>query len=978
MSLVLCTQCGTSNAAQARFCAQCGKPLPVQSIGSWSGPPACPRCQTPIRSSARFCPTCGYDLMQQPVLPGRPAATPVGGPPVFPGGVNAAMGGPPVVPGAFPGGPNGIAGNPGGGHTVLVSDLQGENTLIVRWMGGNTQRYPLAKPAVTLGRAPDNDVVINHPAVSGHHLSLSVLPGNMTVTDLNSTNGTQLNGHRIQPNVPTSVQFGDVLRIGDLTGNWISLGLESPAGEALRTLALGQLDLSRQVDITIGRDPTSYLPLNHPTVSLHHARIFKQGNTLFIKDLGTTNGTFVNGKRITQATLNSGDEIQIGPFKLAYDAQQQSLAQSMRLGHRIDAIRLGREVANKRMILKDVSLTVNPGEFIALVGGSGAGKSTLMKAMNGYEPANHGHMLLDAEPLYSKLELYRTQMGYVPQDDIIHRTLPVKVALWYAAKLRLPDARPQEIHSRIQDALRAVDMMEHAEKPVRVLSGGQRKRVSIAVELLARPTLFFLDEPTSGLDPGLEKKMMYDLNRLADEGRTVVLVTHATANISQCDQVAFLSQGRLSYYGPPDDALKFFNVQDFSDIYLKLSQEVDPAKGKPVPQELQPYYQPKQGAPSKVNAGVLWAEHYRRSAQFQKYVAERQSKLKSGASAVMAGAVPALRRSKDSFLRQAYILTRRQMDLIRYDWRTLAILLLMMPLIALLFMGVSEKQDFTGKPGTLSMIKFELENEVQKKITEWEKKPAATRGKLEDATEVNYTPVENAQTLVTMLALALTQGGTFVAAYEIVKERAIYRRERAVNLSAVAYVSSKVIVLGLFAILQVASVLLIMSLGVDFNLPGVIFEKSAVFEIFITLYLGMIASIALGLFISAIVPNTDVVLYAILVQLFAQIILGGALFPISSKIASAVTVAYWSTDAMGATVDIQQLNRESLSCQAIEEPTETGTIVRKPLCSSANAELTLSYAHTVEHLIAMWLGLIFHALFWFVATIVIQARKKAE
>ena len=150
------------------------------------------------------------------------------------------------------------------------------------------------------------------------------------------------------------------------------------------------------------------------------------------------------------------------------------------------------------------------------------------------------------------------QAGSVPHPDGLRArrttsstaSFPCSLALWYAAKLRLPDARPAEIKARIEDALKAVDMAEHADKPAR-LSGGQRKRVSIAVELLARPTLFFLDEPTSGLDPGLEKKMMYDLNRLADEGRTVVLVTHATANIEQCDHVAFLSYGRLSYYGPP-------------------------------------------------------------------------------------------------------------------------------------------------------------------------------------------------------------------------------------------------------------------------------------------------------------------------------------------------------------------------------------------------------------------------------------------
>lgn len=957
MNSTQCPHCGAQIAAQARFCANCGKPLAPAAKPDAGN--VCPRCQTPVRSTARFCPNCGYDIGQQFAAAPAPAAVAPPQQAAFAAAVSAS-GAPPA--------------------TTLLSDMPGTNTLIVRWMGGNTQRYPITAPTLRVGRAPDNDVVINHPAVSSHHLSLFVSSGAMTITDLKSTNGTQLNGHRIPPNLPQPINFGDVIRIGDLTGNWVTLGLESAAGEALRTLSLGKLDLSNLTSITIGRDPNAYLPLNHPTVSFHHAQIFKQNAGLFIKDLDSTNGTFVNGQRIRQSPLNSGDEIQIGPFKLVYDAQNQSLAQSMRLGHRIDAIKLGREVANHKMILRDVSLTINPGEFVALVGGSGAGKSTLMKAMNGYEPANHGQMLLDAEPLYSKLDLYRTQMGYVPQDDIIHRTLPVRVALWYAAKLRLPDARPKEIEARIQEALRAVDMTEHADKPVRVLSGGQRKRVSIAVELLARPTLFFLDEPTSGLDPGLEKKMMYDLNRLADEGRTVVLVTHATANIEQCDHVAFLSQGRISFYGPPNEALQFFNVRDFSDIYLKLSQEIDGAKGKPPPPELQPYYNPKPGAPTKTTAGVLWAEHYKRSPQFQKFVADRQSRLAGkGQAALAAAAPPPRRRSRDSFLRQTFILARRQFDLIRFDWRTLFILLLMMPLIGFLFMSVSEKRDLTGRPGNAEQIRVELEKEVEVLIKEWEKKPASERGKLEDFTEKNYTPVENAQTLVTMLALALTQGGTFIAAYEIVKERAIYRRERAVNLSVIAYVLSKVIILGIFAFIQVASVLFIISLRVDTDLPGAIFKDAGAFEMFITLYLAVLASITFGLFVSAIVPNTDVVLYAILVQLFVQIILGGTLFPINSKVASATTISYWTTDALGSTVDMKQLNNESWSCVGVETFDEnTGAVVNKPMCSKADTNLSLDYQHTPEHILAMWRALIIHGMIWFVATVIVQARKKAE
>ncbi|OGO39098.1 MAG: hypothetical protein A2W35_09320 [Chloroflexi bacterium RBG_16_57_11] len=850
-------------------------------------------------------------------------------------------------------------------------------------MGGEAQRYLLDKADFAIGRASDNDVIINHPAVSGHHLHLSVSPQGMALTDLNSTNGTQLNGLRIQPGAPHPVRFGDIVRIGDLTGNWVSLGLQSALGESPRSLSLGELDLTRQARALIGRDPKADLHLNHPTVSFHHAQILQGDPGPVIKDLSSTNGTFINGQRISQASLRSGDQIQIGPFSLVYDSRQQSLAPSMRLGHRIDALRLGREVAQGPraqtvMILKDISLTVNPGEFVALVGGSGAGKSTLLKAMNGYEPANHGQLLVDGELLYPKLDLYRTQTGYVPQDDIIHRDLPVKLALQYAARLRLPDARPEEIQTRIQDALRAVDLTEHAEKPVKVLSGGQRKRVSIAVELLARPTLFYLDEPTSGLDPGLEKKMMYDLNRLSDEGRTVVLVTHATANIEQCDQVAFLAQGRLAYYGPPNEALQFFGVRDFSDIYLKLSQLVEPEKDKPPSPELQVYYPPKAIPQGKLSAGELWAEHFQHSPQFQQYVANRQQRLSGSGGTAMAAAAPnPPRRSRDSHLRQSWILARRQLDLIRLDWRTLFILMLMLPLIGLLFMSVSAKNDLTGRPGTPEQIRDSLESQVSQKIRDWERKPVDERGKLDDETEVPYVPVESAQTLVTMLALALTQGGTFAAAYEIVKERSIYRRERAVNLSVVAYVFSKVAVLGAFAIFQVASVLFIVGLVVDMDFPGALIKSSGMLELFITLYIAVLASITFGLFLSAIVPNTDVVLYAILIQLFIQIILGGALFELNSKAASAITISYWTTDALGSTVDMDQLNREGWVCVGVEVFEEkAGGMIRRPVCSKANVSFPIAYRHTSSHILWVWSVLIVQGLVWFTLTVVVQRRRR--
>ncbi len=954
MSTVQCTNCGTTNDSQARFCARCGKPLSVPASPAVGQIPACPRCNTPLRVSARFCPSCGFDLISQANRAGyeRPVGQPAGGVPVKP----AAAGSPPA------------------GRTQMLSDLSGITGLIVRWMGGNQERFPVSLPIISVGRAPDNDIVINHPAVSSHHLRVALnagpsqkqVPdaGDATVTDLNSTNGTQLNGQQLSANTPHLIRPGDVLRIGDLTGNWVSLVMEGSEGEALRSLSLGKLDLSKTKNILIGRDPACYLPLNHPTVSFHHAQISAQDGSLAIRDLNSTNGTFVNGKRIAVVPLASGDEIQIGPFKLVYDAQQQSLAQSMRLGHRIDAVRLGREVANQRMILSDVSMTVNPGEFIALVGGSGAGKSTLMKAMNGYEPANHGQLLMDGEPLYSKLDLYRNQMGYVPQDDIIHRALPVKTALWYAAKLRLPDARPAEIQARIQDALRSVELSEHAEKPVRVLSGGQRKRVSIAVELLARPTLFFLDEPTSGLDPGLEKKMMYDLNRLADEGRTVVLVTHATANIEQCDHVAFLTQGWLSYYGPPNEALNFFGVRDFSDIYLKLSQDIDPAHGKPVPPELQSYYHPKPGSSGKTYAGVLWAHHYHNSPLFQKYVAERQNQLRMPGGAGGSAPMPT-RRSKDSFIRQMIILARRQFDLIRFDWRTLFILLLMLPMLGALFAMVSSEDDLVGRPGSIAEIDLALTKELEDDGLVLDEK-------------ANYLPSVNAELLITMIALALTQGGTFGAAYEIVKERAIFKREKAVNLKATSYVLSKVLILGIFAVFQVAAFLLMLAMVIDFGFEGAIFDLG-IFELFVSLYLAVLASIAFGLFISAIVPSQDVVLYAILAQLFVQIILTGTLFPLDQSPASMAVPGYWAAVSAGSTVDLPGLNKNSRVCSVNEVPNmQTGAKEKKVICTEGRQDLKIPYEHSEEFLLFTWIGMCAHTFFWVILTIIVQARKRVE
>ena len=234
----------------------------------------------------------------------------------------------------------------------------------------------------------------------------------------------------------------------------------------------------------------------------------------------------------------------------------------------------------RKILLDDVSLVIEPREFVALVGGSGAGKSTLMKALCGVAWAGSGNVLVGDEDLVKSYDRYRQRFGYVPQDDILHAGLAVGEALGFAARLRLPpDIGRVELNQRVEESLAQVGLAELPRSQlIRSLSGGQRKRVSIAAELLAEPALFFLDEPTSGLDPGLEKRMMALMRRLADSGRTIILVTHATANIDQCDHVAFMGRGgRLCFFGPPQRALEFFGVTsgDYADIYDALESDPD-------------------------------------------------------------------------------------------------------------------------------------------------------------------------------------------------------------------------------------------------------------------------------------------------------------------------------------------------------------------------------------------------------------------
>jgi len=418
---------------------------------------------------------------------------------------------------------------------------------------------------------------------------------------------------------------------------------------------------------------------------------------------------------------------------------------------------------------------------------------------------------------------------------------------------------------------------------IRSLSGGQRKRVNIAVELLAKPRVFFLDEPTSGLDPGLEKKMMTLLREMSQKGQTVLLVTHATDNITLCDQVCFMAQGRMVYFGPPRNIFSFFGVagNNLADVYNRID-DPDPEKAR--------------------QKAAYWENRYKQSADYQRYVVQRMQTLRQGWPQY----TNKRRRPRVNSLRQFAILTQRYANLVFRDKMLMTMLVGIMPVIGVLLTLISTANWLTPKsqPAIIRQLTEQLDR----------------TGKQSAA----YAVVGDAQRLLFMMALAVVLLGLFAASYEIVKERPIYSRERMISLRVVPYLSSKLLVLGAFAFVQAALLLLVVALRVKIPAKGVFF--GAPLEMYVTLVLSTFAAIALGLLISALMPNTDTVVYAALGLLFFQIIFAGVIFNLGGAEGnlSALTLTRWGMEGLGVSTNVEQLNDLS---QVLVRPEPQETVV---------------------------------------------------
>ena len=367
-----------------------------------------------------------------------------------------------------------------------------------------------------------------------------------------------------------------IRKTGEKRGDTVKI---SSVKKITRKRGGSNFDLAQKTLTVVGRDPSCDIVVDNPMVSEKHFRIVYDGSDYYIEDLRSIGGTFVNNRKIRRARLGDYDRISIP--SAAYTFYERKLLYSTSpAGIQIDAVGVTKDVADRKShgkvrLVNAVSFRIEPGAFVAIVGGSGTGKSTLLDCLNGLRPATDGGIYYDTNAYYDNIRSYKNVIGYVPQKDIMHDDLTVETALRYTAMLRMRSKMPgEEIRARVKEAIADVKLSGRENLKISALSGGQRKRVSIAMELLSDPKVIFLDEPTSGLSPDLDLEMMDLLKELAGKGRTIVVITHAMENLDKCDRIAFLGKGgRLCFYGEHKDVFRYFNRKSYSRIFAALNDD---------------------------------------------------------------------------------------------------------------------------------------------------------------------------------------------------------------------------------------------------------------------------------------------------------------------------------------------------------------------------------------------------------------------
>ncbi|MEU9444727.1 FHA domain-containing protein [Streptomyces sp. NPDC048304] len=697
-----------------------------------------------------------------------------------------------------------------------------------------------------VGRDPLSDIVLDDARVSWHHAVLRCDRDRWTLKDEHSTNGTYADGHRIDE---WGVHPGSVIRFGNPTDGPRAVLTGAPPPAPGRPSAVSQPLLTGTFrrpssvrplpvrSVRIGRAADNDLVVDDLIVSRRHAELRAHPDgTYEIVDLGSHNGTYLNGRAVTRAPVGPGDVIGIGHF--AYSLVGDELQEYVDTGEiSLDVQDLTVAVDGGRKVLLDhVSFPVAEKCLLAVVGPSGAGKSTLLNALTGQRPADRGTVLYDGRDLYHDYAELRQRIGLVPQDDILHPQLTVRAALSYAAELRFPqDTARAERRARVDEVIRELGLGQRAGQPVHSLSGGQRKRVSVALELLTKPSLLFLDEPTSGLDPGMDRSVMHMLRGLADDGRTVIVVTHSVLSLAVCDRLLVLAPGgKVAYYGPPDDALAFFGFEQWPEAFEAFDRDLERD----------------------------WAREYRESPFHRHYVTEATTQPHHPGPAPVSPAPPPHPRGWGA---QLGTLIRRYAAVLGAD-RTFLAVMIALPFV----MGAMARALAGGRLGR-----------------------------------------DTAMNALLILCVGAVLTGAANAVRELVKERVVYQRERAVGLPRSAYLMSKVVVLGTVSVVQAVVLTLVGLLGVDLNTPGgrgVLLPPLA--EIALAVALLAFTAMMLGLLISALVRKEEVTMPLLVLLAIAQVVFCGALLKLHGvpglEELSWLVPSRWALGAMAGTVGLSR------------------------------------------------------------------------
>jgi ABC-type multidrug transport system ATPase subunit len=595
------------------------------------------------------------------------------------------------------------------------------------------------------------------------------------------------------------------------------------------TAQTSRIQLGPAGTLIVGRTAENDLLIDHPLISRHHAHFERNGGWWTVTDLGSTNGTYVNGRRIENAVLSIGDVVDIGGSRLVVVDESSLERRDYRGNTRIEAQDVAVSAGGRRL-LEDISLTFVSSELVGLMGPSGAGKTTLMTALNGYLPPSGGRVLFNGRDLYESFDRFRLGIGYVPQDDILHGELTVGEALYFTAKLRLPaDTSDGEIERRTDRVLAQLGIAHIRNSRIgtpthKVVSGGERKRVNVAMELLNDPPVLFLYEPTSGLSSEDALSVMHCLRELAHEGRTILLTIHQPSRevFRLMDSLAVVARdvkgsepARLVYYGPAyPEAIRFFNP------------------GKELPAE---------PSPEGVLRGLAerpvaeWVRRYRGSALERRFVKQR-----AGQGLVRGAAEDAPPRQPPA-LRQAATLIRRGLALkVRDVWNG-AILFAQAPIIAALLVLIFGRTSRCANGDSA------------------------------------------AATILFLMNIAAIWFGCSNAAREIVAEWVVFSRERMVGLRLPAYLAAKLAILGVVSLAQCVLLLLIVKHGCRIDAPWA--------QVLVSLFLSASAGTALGLLISALARSSEVAISLVPLAILPMVVLGGMMQPVHAMDQPARTLA---------------------------------------------------------------------------------------